>query len=132
MTRSRGPILESEPRRLSGRIAPRTAMAEKAMTALIEALRVDDNELKIATIEALAHFGPAAAPAVPAVVRIMNEARASKDDRLVISSAETLAKIGPKDVAGAAIGTLRELAEQGNAYIRDVANRILKELKATE
>ena len=100
------------------------------MTALIEALRVNETELKNAAIEAITQFGRAAVPAVPTVVRIMNEANVTKNDRLVISSAEMVLKIGSRDEAAGAIGALREVAERGNSYMRDVATRILKDLKA--
>ena len=100
------------------------------MTALIEALRVNETELKNAAIEALTQFGQATVPAVPTVVRIMNEANVSKNDRLVISSAEMVLKIGSKAEAVGAIGALREVAERGNSSMRDIAARILKDLKS--
>jgi HEAT repeat protein len=115
-----------------GRIAPRTAMAEQAITALIEALGAAEIERKNAAIRALANFGPAAAPAVPVLVRIMKEARARTDDRLAICCAETLVKIGSQDVAAGAIRALREIAEQGNQHFRVIAADALTNLKAVD
>ena len=116
-----------------GRIAPRTPMAEKAITALIEASRVDETELKNEAVRALAEFGPAAAPALPQLIQVMKEARNEKVDRIAISSAVTLLKIGSKDVGAAAIHTLREIAEQGtNLSMRSNAAQTLIDLKVTD
>jgi hypothetical protein len=116
-----------------GPIAPRTPMAEKAMTALIEALRVDETELKNEAIRALAEFGPVVAPALPQLIQIVKESRNGKVDRIAISSAITVLKIGSKDVAAAAIHTLRETAEQGgNPSMRSKAAHSLIDLKVAD
>ena len=115
-----------------GRIAPRTSMAEKAIAALIAALQAKESEPKIAAVQALAHFGAAAAPAVPDLDRIMNESRARKDDWLAICSAETLTKVGSDDVAASAKLALRDLAEHGNDNVRAIATSKLNALNAGE
>jgi HEAT repeat protein len=114
-----------------GQIAPRTPMAEKAMIALIEAMRVDETGLKNEAIRALAEFGPAAAPALPQLIQVMNEARAGKDNLIALSCAMTLLKAGSKGAA-AAIDTLSELAERGNPTVRSLAAKSLTDLKVVD
>jgi HEAT repeat protein len=102
------------------------------LPALIEALRVDETELKNEAIRALAEFGPVAAPASPQLIEIMKEARAKKHDLLEFRSAEALAKIGTKDVAASAIGTIRELGERGNVHVRSIAAMFLSDRKVVD
>jgi HEAT repeat protein len=111
-----------------GRIAPRTTLAAEAIEALIEGLAANEIDLKIAALEALRPFGSAAAPAVPALLRLMDDAKSRKDDWVLVLTAETLALVGPRDVAAGAKSTLRDLAEHGNQNIRAVAANRLSEL----
>jgi hypothetical protein len=66
------------------------------------------------------------------LIQIMKEARAKKDDLLEFRSAEALAKIGTKDVAASAIGTIRELGERGNVHVRSIAATFLSDRKVVD
>jgi hypothetical protein len=115
-----------------GRIGPKTAMADKAMSALVEVLQVGDSDVKTGAIEALAQFGPSATTAAPMLNSILEEARATKNDRLAILCAATMLKIGPPSAAASALRILRELAEQGTPDIRSLAASTPDAVKASK
>ena len=62
----------------------------------------------------------------------MKDSRNGKDDWIAISSAVTLLKVGSKEVAAAAIHTLREIAKQGNPSLRSDAAQTLIDLKVAD
>ena len=107
-------------------------MVGKAITASIAGLRVEESGAKIAAIQALAHFGRAAAPAVPALVRLMNDARARKDDWLTIWSAETLAQVGSHPWPPSPSPHSASSRNTETKNIRSLATIGLKALEASE
>jgi hypothetical protein len=50
-----------------GKIAPGTESAERAITALAEALDVDEADIRLGALHALSRFGPAAKSAIPQI-----------------------------------------------------------------
>ncbi len=84
--------------RILARMAPGTKSAREVVAALASLVRSDDPMLREAAVSALGEFGPAAEPAVPALVQILRGAVGKKDDADAFegqSAARVLAKIAP-------------------------------------
>src|SRR5262249_48247633 len=62
-----------------GRISPGTARAGEVVAALAEAVRSEGLGRRQAATEALVEFGPAAEPAIPALVEVVREALGEKN-----------------------------------------------------
>jgi hypothetical protein len=85
-----------------GAIAPGTPRAGEAMAALAEVVRSGPAQRKDSAAEALGAFGPAAAPAVPALVGLLKETATSKvPTRAGGLAAAALGKIAPGTPAAA-------------------------------
>jgi HEAT repeat protein len=96
-----------------GRIAPGTESAGEAVAALAEAVRSGDYTRRQSALEALVAFGPAAEPAIPALILALrgipvgNDVRSTFEGSLI---ARTLTKIAPgTKSAGEVIAALTEV-----------------------
>jgi HEAT repeat protein len=56
-----------------GKIAPGTPLASEAIAALVQSLRAGPPEVQAQAVDALAEFGQAAAPAIPELIRMLQE-----------------------------------------------------------
>jgi hypothetical protein len=105
-----------------GRIAPGTASAGRVVAALAEAVGSGDHTRLQSALKALADFGPAAEPAIPALVQTLRETLTRKDrfyphEGELIAGA--LAKIAPRTrSAGEVIATLAEVVQSEQASRR--------------
>jgi HEAT repeat protein len=101
--------------RMLGRIAPGTRSAGVVITALTGAVESAEQAQWQPATEALAAFGPAAEPAIPALVRNVRTARRSEDRIILFKgrlAAGSLAKIAPgTKSAGEAIAALTEVVQ---------------------
>ena len=89
---------------------------------MIEHLRVGNLEWEAA--EVLGIMGPAAAPAVTALVKALEG-----DESLQIAAAEALGNIGP--AARRAVPVLQQLLESEDADIRQVAQQAIDKIQAS-
>ena len=80
-----------------GRLVP-TESAGEVVAALAEAVRTGGPVIAWAAIKALGEFGPAAEPAIPALLQVLRESRGSKDESFALEGQaviRVLAKIAP-------------------------------------
>src|SRR5262249_47774833 len=68
-----GPSMTMNAAHLLGRLAPGTASAGEVVAALAEAVRSDEWARRQSAIQALREFGPAAEPAISALVQVVRE-----------------------------------------------------------
>ncbi len=110
-----------------GRICARTGSAGAAMAALTEVVRSGHPQRKPSAANALAQFGPAAAPAVPALIAFLNEAAASKvPTRDGAAAAQALARIAPSTpTAGDAVTALKAALSSPERLTREAALKAL-------
>jgi HEAT repeat protein len=111
---------------LSG-LGPRQ-LTTAVLPHLITALDTADSAIQDTVSRILINLGPAATPAVPALVRILKEAGIANDDMRAIVSAQTLAKVGSQDDAAHAIRTLRTIVDHGDKRSRSMAENALRAL----
>ncbi len=97
---------------LLGQVAPRTTAPGDVALALADAVLSEDFERQHAAIEALGQLGPAAEPAIPALVRILREGLAVQGGSRFVdgySAITALGRIAPgTNSADAAIAALSE------------------------
>jgi HEAT repeat protein len=112
-----------------GRIAPGTDSASEVIAALNKILRAEDRSNWNSAVYALAGFGPAAASAVPELVRGLRESiSASSPDVDGHSAAITLGRIAPgTQMAGLAIADLTEALRASSPTIQSGAAVALAE-----
>jgi HEAT repeat protein len=102
-----------------GRIAPKSAMEEEAVAALIAAARSGPPFRRSGAIRALMEFGAAAEGAVPVLIAILDEDRSN----LEVQAVDALSRIAPDTPsAGRAVGALLPglRAESSSSRIRAV------------
>jgi HEAT repeat protein len=102
--------------RALGRLAPGAGRAGEVIAALAGLLRSDDSSRRAAAADALGEFGPAAEPAVPALIRaIRDELARQSTTRFVLnveSAARALGRIAPgTGSAGDAVAVLTDVLE---------------------
>jgi HEAT repeat protein len=99
--------------RMLGRLAPGTATAGEAVAGLAEAVRTGDPSWRPLAIGSLREFGPAAEPAIPALLQALRDALARKDEAFSFegqAAAGALAKIAPGTrSSGVAVAALTEV-----------------------
>jgi hypothetical protein len=102
--------------RMLGRLAPGTASAGEVVAALAEAARTGYRLRREPAIESLGEFGPAAEPAIPALLQVLREALARIDESYAFEGqvvVRVLAKIAPGTrSADMALAALIEILEQ--------------------
>ena len=110
-----------------GRIAPGTGSAGEAIAALAEVVRSGHPQRRASAANALGEFGPAAAPAVPALIAFMNEAAASKvPTRDGVAAAHALGRIAPgTPTAGDAVAALSAALSSTERLSREAAIKAL-------
>ena len=81
--------------RALSRIAPGTESADEALAALVELLRCRHSEVRNIAADALGEFGPAAASAIPDLIRIVKETPETDTARAPASAAVALGRIAP-------------------------------------
>jgi HEAT repeat protein len=93
----RGPYITLHAADMLGRLAPGTASAGEVVAALAEAVRTVDPIWRDPAIRALGEFGPAAEPAIPALVHVLRRAFTRKDSFAFQGdeAVRALAKIAP-------------------------------------
>jgi HEAT repeat protein len=108
--------------RMLGRIVPGTASESEVVTAMAEALDSSNWWQRRAAMEALVAFGPAAEPAVPALIRAMREAPGRQSEMNPAEAqeiAQLLAKIAPGTSSeSAVIAALTEAVRSDRASVR--------------
>jgi hypothetical protein len=112
----RGPYMTIHAAGMLGRLAPCTASAGEVVAALAEAVRTGGPSGRNPAIEALGAFGPAAEPAIPALLQVLREALARKHEFYAsegLAVVRALAKIAPGTrSADMALAALIEILEQ--------------------
>jgi HEAT repeat protein len=94
--------------RALSRIAPGTKSAGQALAALIALLRAGNSSVRMAAADALRGFGPAAASAIPDLIRILEDPNET-DTGGAETAAGALGRIAPGTASsGAAVAALNE------------------------
>jgi HEAT repeat protein len=106
-----------------GRLAPRTESAGAAIAVLAEVVRSGHPQRRASAAQALGEFGPAAAPAVPALIAFLKEAAASKvPTRDGDAAAHALGRIAPSTpTAGDAVAALAAALSSTERLTREAA-----------
>jgi HEAT repeat protein len=78
-----------------GRLAPNSAMVRESVAVLLEVLKPEESDVSTAALAALGKFGPAAAPAVPVLLRTLRQAIANRKLWLAVWCAATLSRVAP-------------------------------------
>jgi HEAT repeat protein len=96
----------------------------EAVEPLAELLECDETPVRVLSAEALGRFGPAAAPAVPALTDALTDASPA----VRRWAAEALGRIGPK--ATSALDALRRLLNDRQTSVVDAAQAAILRLKS--
>jgi HEAT repeat protein len=108
-----------------GRIAPGTASADRALHALLAAIRAEPIADRAGALGLLDRFGPS-----DEVITVLTEVLETQRSRELLTAIATLERLGPP--ASRAIPKLRELRTHPNAEVRQAANKALAALAAGE
>ena len=90
---------------------------------LVEALKVDEEDLRVTVLERLQKYGAQSSAAVPELLKLLRHARAD----LRGAAASTLGAIGPE--AEEAIPALRRLLNDTDPLVETSARRALARIK---
>jgi HEAT repeat protein len=102
-----------------GRIAPQTDLAGETVAALTEIARGGELAMQTTVVGALGEFGPAAAPAIPELIRMLRSVEPSGPDYVNASAATALGRIAPGTPSStAAVTALTEALHAESTSIR--------------
>jgi HEAT repeat protein len=125
-----------------GRIAPRTKSASDAIAALQRSLHIPEPGFRIGAADALGEFGPAAEPAIPDLIQILEDSTGKGGGvQVMASAARALMRIAPGTPSReeamramtAAIPRLRERAKEvGQPWASEAAEDVIAKIEGSK